>query len=90
MMVRDNPESWKRDETPISLYNPLSEDVTIKRLDDQNREEVHILPATTAKTYPAYLANYLKNHLIDHIINARNIGLVTPEKRATIEQEVMI
>lgn len=90
MMVRDNPESWLADQTPVSIYNPLTKEIKIERYNDANEAEIYTLLPLSAATYPAYIANYIKRHLVDIIVNERKIGLITPEKRSSIEEEISI
>lgn len=85
-----NPQDWTPDQTPISLYNPLNHDITIERFNDENTIEKYTIPTMSAITFPAYIANFLKRHLVDEIINERRIGIVTPEKRREIEEEVLV
>ena len=89
-MFADNPKDWKPDTTPITLYNPLMKDIVISRYTDDNTEETYTIPPMSAVTHPAYIANHLKRHLVDAIINHRKLGLVTPEMRSEIEKEVIV
>jgi hypothetical protein len=85
-----NPEHWKPDIRPMSLFNPLNHEVMIERYNDHNELENTAIPPISAATFPAHIAIYLKRHLVDIIINERRLGLVTPEIRATIEAEVTV
>lgn len=85
-----DPLTWTADTTPTSLFNPLNHEVVIERYNEQNVLENIALPPISAATFPAHVAIYLKRHLVDIIVNERKLGLVTPEKRAEIEQEVTV
>ena len=83
-------DNLKRDETPIHFFNPLKENVEIEIYDDQNHINLYILPALEISTYPKYLADILRKHLIDAIINERKIGMISSEKRLEIAKETEV
>src|SRR3990167_2116788 len=80
----------RRDETPISLFNPLNEDFTIEEKDDNNNPIKYTIPSLEIATFPAYQANIIKKHLIDALVNDRGIKYATPEQRDGIEKEVLV
>ena len=80
----------RRDETPISLFNPLKEDFIIEEKDDNNKPVKYTIPSLEIATFPAYQANIIKKHLIDALVNDRGIKYATPEQRAELEKEVLV
>ena len=78
----------KRDDTPVTLYNPLSKEFTTKWRNDSNVEQTLSIPPYEVNTFPAHQAVHVKKNLIDRIINERNLGFVNPEERAVLEKEV--
>lgn len=83
-----DPQNWKRDETPKSFSNPLGYDVTFAYQNDDNQTEHITLLAFQVSTYPKYLADWLIKHLLDAIIEDRNMGYVTPDDLRELRSEV--
>lgn len=89
-MKDSNPENWKRDDTPTSFFNPLDEDFAIDyRLDDGSLKN-YIIPTIKISTYPKYLADYFVVHIVDEMINKRNLGHLTVEDRAELTKETEV
>ncbi len=85
-----NPEGWKPDVTPRSIYNPFSDDFTCSYRDDKNVKQSVVVPALDILSLPAWLAKHVGKHLVDTIINERDLGYVSLEVRAEIEKEVFL
>lgn len=85
-----NPQDWKRNEAPKSFYNPLKDDFVISYRDEANEPVKYTIPPQKISTYPTYLADYFIKHIVDAIINERELGFLTPDDRQKIEQEVNI
>lgn len=85
-----NPDNWQKDETPKSFYSPLDNDFTITVRDETNAKIKYVIPALKISTYPTYLADNFIKHIVDEVINKKDLGYVTPEDRKKIEQEVLI
>jgi hypothetical protein len=79
-----------RDETPKSLFNPLSIDVITSIRDDDNKNQDYTIPSMEIKTFPAYLADRIKRDLLTTIRNSRNLGLVTEKEEKDLEKEVEV
>lgn len=69
----DNPENWKRDETPKSLYNPLTEDFTVTYRDDNNTPIPYTIHAGEIETFPKYLADHIEKHLAQKLVFDRGM-----------------
>lgn len=86
----DNPQEWVRDETPIYLFNPLDEDISVTKFIEDNTKVNYLIPALEMVTYPKYIADILKKHMVDAIINKRELGYLNNEQRREIEKEVEV
>ncbi len=85
-----NPQKWQPNLIPKTIQNPLSIDFTCTARDDNNSIVTITIPALDAKSYPTYLADHIGKHLVDAIINERDMGYVTPEQRAELAKEVFV
>lgn len=85
-----DPKDQKRDDTPTHLFNPLKDVVKIGIRNDENEQETVEIPSLEVSTYPKWLADVLKKHLVDAIMNSRGLGFLTPEDRKEIEDEVEV
>ncbi len=85
-----DPTLYKRDETPKSFFNPLSFPVNVEYRDEKNNVLIIAIPPLKISEFPTYKADILIKHLVDAIINDRELGIVTPEDRKEIEKEVFI
>lgn len=85
-----DPTTWKRDETPTHFSNPLKHTVTVELFNDENQKVAHEIPSIEIVTYPKWLADVLKKHLIDAIIDDRDMGYTTPEERAELMKEIEV
>lgn len=83
-----NPENWKRDETPKSFFNPLDKEIEIPYKNDNNDDHIYKMPPLKIATQPKFMADLLIKHIVDEVINYRDIGVVTPQIRAAITKEV--
>lgn len=79
----------QRDETPTSLFNPLFEDFTVQRADDDNVVHSYTLHSQEIETFPAYIANHIKRKLAEKIYvdkyPQRTKESIMPEILAEIE-----
>lgn len=89
-MDETNPLTWKRNDKPLSLFNPLNKDVTFEFRDDDNTPEIVVMRSLQLSTFPTYKANIAKKHLIDAIVNERKLGIVSAEERSEIEKEIQV
>ena len=83
-----DPTYQKPNVTLKSFYSPLKEDLTITYRDEQNNPVEYIIPSMEVSTYPTFLADNFIKHIIDAVINERELGYLTPEKRAELQKEV--
>lgn len=88
--MRDNPQEWTPDMTPVSIFNPLDDDVVVKYLNDKNQEQTVVLGSIQMSTHPKYLADLLTKRLVDAIINDRNLGFLTEEEKLEIVNETKV
>lgn len=79
-----------RDETPTHIFNPLKNDLVLQEFNDLNEKITYTIPVVEISTYPKYLADILRKHLVDAIINERNLGYISPEERAEIQKETEV
>lgn len=79
-----------RDETPTHLFNPLKNDLVLELFNDENIGTIYLARSLEVSTYPRYLADIVKKHLIDKIINDRGLGYVTPEQRKELLEEIEV
>jgi hypothetical protein len=85
-----NPTDWKPNESPLSIHNPLTHDFTCSYRNEDNSTATLTIPAMDIVTLPTWLAEYAIKHLIDEMINERNLGFVTPQQRKKLESEVRV
>lgn len=85
-----NPINWTRDETPVHIFNPLTIDVIVPIRDENNVQSDKIVPSLEITTYPRWLAEIVKKHVVDAVINDRELGYQTPEDLAKIQAEVEV
>lgn len=83
-----NSDEILKDETPTHFYNPLTKNLEVALRNEQNQEVIKVVPAGEISTEPKWLADILIKHLVDAIINDRKLGIVSPEKRLEIQQEI--
>lgn len=90
-MVADNPLNWKPDITPTTLINPLKKDVIVDLRDDKNNKyQIKIDANMGIITLPKWQSDVVKKHLVDEVINVRELGYLSPEERSKIEKEVEV
>jgi hypothetical protein len=80
----------KRDETKISLFNPLKTDFIDHMRDDNNVEREYLVRSMEIETFPAYIANHVIKHLIDAIKNERSVIGTDLKAIEDIEKEVRV
>jgi len=85
-----DPSLWTRNETSKSVFNPLTDDFIIEFRNDKNEIEIYTVPSMNMVTHPTYLADFLIKHLVDRIIEKRDLGYVSPEARAEIQKEIEV
>lgn len=85
-----DPQTWTRNDTPKSFYNPLNDAQSFEYRHENNTLETYSIPPLKTSTYPTYLADFLINQLLNALINDRNLGYLTPEKRAELRKEIEI
>lgn len=85
-----SPSSWKPDETPTHIINPLTKSVTITFRNDENNPYELEVPSLEMSTYPKWQADIIIKKVVDAIINERELGIVTPESRSKLVEEVML
>lgn len=86
--MSSDPMTWQRNDTPKKVYNPLTKDLKMKYRDDSNAEHDLVIPFYTTVTLPTWLADVVIVQLVDFLINERDLGIMTPEKRKELEAEV--
>jgi len=79
-----------RDETPKSLFNPLSINFKTKLRGDDNVDVEYEIPSMEIATFPAYLADRIKVDLMTAITNQRGSGLLTEEEKNKLIDEVEV
>ncbi len=79
-----------RNDAPKSFTNPLTHEVIYEYFTepDNTREKIVVKPFTQT-TLPTWLADIVIEHVIDAMINEQNLGLVTPEMREELRNEVL-
>ncbi len=85
-----DPTLYKIDDTPKSFFNPLDKDIQVEYRHENNLVDLINIPSLKISTHPTYIANVLVKHLIDAIVNDRELGLQSPELLRKIEQEVLV
>jgi hypothetical protein len=78
----------RRDDTPKSLFNPLSKDFTTPIRDERNAVQTYTLHSMEIETYPTWLANLIEKDLITAIKNKRNVNPVSEIEHQKIVKEV--
>lgn len=88
--MQSNPFLRSPNLTPKKICNVLERDFTFTYLNDNNDSESLTIPALDIVTLPSWLANLVAKHIADGVINDRELGYVTPEERAKIEEGVFV
>lgn len=78
----------KRNDSPKTFFNPLHKKLELEYRDDNNEIENITLAPLSALTYPTFKADFLIKHIIDALIDERELGYVTPGGRKLLQQEV--
>lgn len=63
----------ERDNTPTSLFNPLTEDFSVNYATDANPPLTYTIRAQEIGTFPKYIVNHIIKHLSQQIIAKRGI-----------------
>jgi hypothetical protein len=80
----------QRDETPKSLFNPLSFTFKTKLRGEDNIEVEYEIPSLEIATFPAYLAERIQKDLITAIKNQRHLDIMTPDDENKLIAEVEV
>lgn len=81
--------NWiKRDDSPKSIFNPLTEEFIAEYRDDKNiPQTVRLLPMSV-NTFPKWLADNIVRQLIVAVQNKRNISPGDMVKEQEIRKEI--
>lgn len=77
----------------IPLYNPLQTTLDVAILDDKNVEHHYTIPSHDMAYFQPHIAKIMEKHLIDAIINERELGLnevYNEEYMAEIKKEIHV
>ncbi len=85
-----DPTHWTKNTTPKSFFNPLNHNIEVDYRDEKNLVNKIIIPSLEISTHPTYLANVLIKHLIDTMINDRELGYMSPEELKKLEEEILV
>ena len=67
----------------VRLFNPTTEDFNVKYAG-----KTYVLKSLESDEFSYRIALHVKKHLVDFLINKREMGYVTPEERQELEKEV--
>jgi hypothetical protein len=77
-----------RDETLKTIFNPLKRDFVDRIRDDDNQEREYKIRSMETGTFPTYITNHVRKHLIDAVKNEREISGTDLKAIEEIEKEV--
>lgn len=80
----------KRNDTLISIFNPLQFDFMVKLRNEKNVYVEYIVPSMEIETFPTYIADIIKNKLVRAIQDDRDIGYYDKEKEDEIRKEISV
>ena len=81
----------ERDETPMSVFNPLTTDFVCEVREDSNQNKQYIIRSMEIETFPTYLAKKIVRRLITAVQNKRGINPITDiDSTERIRKEVEI
>ena len=87
-MQMGDPEKWSKDETLVTLYNPIDKEVRVEILDDENIPVKYVLEPYHSYTFPKYIGDIIEKHLLDAIKNHRSIGLTNANDIEELKKEI--
>jgi len=61
-------------QTPKSIFNPLSEDFVATRADDTNVSHTYCIQSFCVATFPTYLADHIAKKLAHEVVSTRGIS----------------
>lgn len=70
-------------EKKIRLYNPDTEDFNVKY--DQ---KTYTIKSLDSEEFKYRIALHITKHLVNHLINKRQMGYINPDQRKELEKEV--
>ena len=79
-LKREAKENAKK---KIRLYNPDTEDFSVKY-----GPNTHTIKSLDSEEFQYTIAIHVKRHLVNHLINKRQLGIYSPLERKEIEDEV--
>lgn len=62
-----------RNSNPVTVYNPLKNDFTVTYATDDGPPLPYTVPSLDTATFPSYIADHVKKHLAQAVLNARGI-----------------
>ena len=81
----------EKDETPMSVFNPLTTDFVCEVREDNNRVRQYIIRSMEIETFPTYLAKNIIKRLITAVQNKRGINVITDtDSTERIRKEIEI
>lgn len=80
----------KRNDTPVTLFNPLPVDFVDTYRDEDNKPIEYTIHSFESQIFPKYMADIFLKKMVEMIINDRKLGFVTPEDRKELEKDILI
>lgn len=66
-------QSPQRNETLVTLYNPLRNDFSVVKAADDNTSITYTIPSCDLKTFPKYIADHVAHYLAHAVVSERGI-----------------
>jgi len=72
-----------------ALYNPISNDFSVTYdINGDGHPLKFVAPSMTISYFEEPIFSHVRKHLLDHILNVRNLNPTIPANRESIEKEV--
>jgi len=85
MDVSDLNRKEQDNKKMVFVFNPSNKDFKFK-FDGKEYD----VPSRDFKEFPLHIANHAKKHLVNYLINTRDIGIISPEQRAELLKEIEV
>ena len=79
-----------RDETLVSIFNPLEIDFKTLIRDDNNSQDEYTVPSLQIVSFPKYKADIIINKLLRVVQDKRRISYFDLEEEKKIREEIQV
>ena len=84
----DDPITWKKDETPKTIYSPVHKNLELSYKDDDNKDHFYTIEPLSVSTHPTYRADIFIEDILTAYMDELNVGYLTPDEREILKKEI--